>query len=86
MFYVYFAKSLKNGKIYTGKTSKKPEERIEEHNTGCNDWSRNNGPFELIYFEEYSCSQDATKRELFYKSGFGRKIRDILIKNLDTGP
>jgi len=83
MHYVYFAKSLKNGKIYTGKTTKNPEDRVEEHNSSCNAWTKNNAPFRLVYFEEYYCSADAGKRELFYKSGFGRKIRDIIINNLD---
>jgi len=79
MFYLYFLKSRKNGKFYTGVTEKDPKERLLEHNSGSNEWSRNNKPFILVYFESYLCKQDALHREGFYKSGFGRKIRDCII-------
>ena len=79
MFYVYFLRSLRNGKIYTGCTSQSPKDRLDEHNRGLNKFTSENKPFELVYFEEYICKEDAKKRELFYKSGFGRKIRDIIL-------
>lgn len=82
MNYVYFAKSLKNGKVYIGYTSKAPELRITEHNSGSNRWSDQNKPFTLIYYESYYCEQDARLKERFYKSGFGRKIKNIIISNL----
>ena len=79
MYYVYFAKSQKNGKIYTGYTDKVPQSRINEHNEGTNKFTRNNRPYELIYYEEYLCKSDAVKREKFYKSGFGRRVRNLII-------
>ncbi|MDO8662922.1 MAG: GIY-YIG nuclease family protein [Candidatus Omnitrophota bacterium] len=84
MFYVYFAKSLKNEKVYVGKTSKEPAIRVREHNVGSNQWSKNNGPFQLLYFEKYNCKVDVEERERFYKSGFGRKIKKLIIKELDS--
>ncbi len=83
MYYVYFAKSEKNGKIYVGSTNKTPEQRVVEHNQNSNLWTKNNGPFKLIYYEEYLCKQDASKRELFYKSGFGKRIKSVIIS--ETG-
>jgi len=80
MFSVYFLESTKNKKIYTGVTSKVPEARLIEHNTGSNKFTKQNGPFKLLYFEKYDCSTDAHKREKFYKTGFGRKIRDLIVK------
>ena len=79
MFYVYFLKSCKNSKIYVGYTEKKPEERLKDHNCGTNSFTKQNVPFELIYYEDYACKTDALRREKFYKSGFGRKIRDAII-------
>ena len=79
MFFVYFLKSLKNNKIYTGSTEKIPEDRLKEHNYGSNDWTRENGPFELLYYEKYFCKKDAKARELFYKTGLGRLIRNSMI-------
>ena len=75
MFFVYFIKSLKNKKIYVGSTEKIPTERLKDHNYGSNKWTRENGQFELVYYEKYFCKKDALKREEFYKTGFGRSIR-----------
>lgn len=82
MYSVYFIKSCRNGKIYTGMTKKDPKERLAEHNNGLNDWSRQNGSFKLVYFERYFCKKDALARENFYKSGVGRKIRNTILKTL----
>jgi len=79
MFYVYFLKSQKNGKIYVGFTTISPIERTKQHNQNSNNWTKENGLFELLYFERYHCKKDALAREKFYKSGFGRKIRDSII-------
>ena len=83
MYYVYFAKSIKNDKVYVGFTEKDPAERISEHNSGCNTWSKNNRPFKLVYFEKYHCKTDALSREKFYKSGFGKKIKKLITESLD---
>lgn len=82
-FYVYFLRSLRNDKVYTGFSQRHPEVRLKEHLNGTNKWSRKNGPFKLIYFEKYHCKQDAMQREKFFKSGFGRKIRDAIISTLN---
>ncbi|MGE5041768.1 MAG: GIY-YIG nuclease family protein [Candidatus Levyibacteriota bacterium] len=82
MFHVYFAKSLKNGKVYVGHTGKEPEERVKEHNNSANEWSKNNKPFKLIYYERYSCKEDAVSREKFYKTGFGKRIKYLIIDSL----
>jgi len=82
MFYIYFLKSKKNNKIYSGMTEKIPAERLKDHNYGSNKWTRENGPFEIAYFEEYICKEDALKRESFYKTGFGRNIRNAILKEL----
>jgi predicted GIY-YIG superfamily endonuclease len=84
MFYVYFIKSLKNKKIYTGMTEKHPNERLKEHNYGLTKWAKENRPFYMIYFEEYFCKTDACKRENFYKNGIGRKIRNAIINVMDN--
>ena len=78
MYNVYFAKSLKNWKIYVGRTVKEPILRVKEHNSSANQWSKTNKPFELKYFEQYICNKDAVRREKFYKSGIGRKIKKAI--------
>jgi len=83
MHYVYFAKSIKTGKVYIGSTRKDPVERVKEHNVGANNWSRINKPLKLIYYEKYHCGTDALSREKFYKSGFGRRVKELIIRNLE---
>jgi len=38
------------------------------------------GPFKLIYFESFICKTDALRRENFYKSGQGKKLKSIILK------
>ncbi len=82
MYYIYFAKSLKNNKVYVGYTSKEPEERIREHNQGSNSWSKLNKPLKLIYYENYICLEDARLREKFFKSGFGKRLKKLIIQEM----
>ena len=84
MFYIYFIRSLKNRKIYTGITKKHPNERLKEHNYGVTKWAKENKPFVMLFFEDYICKPDAQKREKFYKTGIGRKIRNAIIKAMDN--
>ena len=85
MFFVYFLKSLKSGKSYVGVTSKGVEKRLEQHNLGSNIWTKNNRPFNLLYYESYHCREDAFSRERFYKSGVGKKIKKLIIDGLSIG-
>jgi putative endonuclease len=80
MFIVYVLKSLKNGKRYVGYTSKSESERLYQHNSGCNKWTKVNKPFNTIYTEYYENKTEAIKREKFLKSGQGRKFLDQLLK------
>ncbi len=61
-------------------TGKLPGTRLEEHHLGSNQWTKQNGPFKLIYYESYYCKKDALHRENFFKSGIGRKLKDLIIK------
>ena len=76
IFTVYVLRSEKNDKRYVGYTSKNVGERLHEHLTGTNQRTRQNGPFKLIYTEEYRDKISAMKREHFLKSGQGRKWLD----------
>jgi putative endonuclease len=79
MHYVYVLKSLKNGKRYIGFTSKDPNERLTEHNNGSNIYTRHNGPFKLVYFEQHEDKDFARKRECYFKTGYGRKYLNKII-------
>lgn len=83
MYHVYFAKSLKNSKIYVGRTSKGPDLRVKEHNQSSNMWTKQNGPFKLVYYESFICKEDMVKREAYYKTGIGKKIKLAICKAMD---
>jgi putative endonuclease len=79
---VYFILSNKNNKCYVGSTEKDPKLRLDEHNAGSNSWTKLNRPFSLVYYETYACNEDARRRELFYKSGIGRRIKGAIISEM----
>jgi len=81
MFYtIYLIRSTKNGKEYVGFTRKSANKRLEEHNNGCNKWTRENRPFEMLYSENIESEMLARKREKFFKTGKGRIVLNNVIK------
>ena len=77
---VYVLKSRKNGRLYTGYTNN-INRRFKEHNSlNGGKYSSKNAPFDLIFFEAYKDKRDATKAELFWKSGYGREVLKDKIK------
>lgn len=79
MFYVYILKSLRTDKTYVGSTNKNVIDRLKEHNQGSNQWTKQNKPFKLIYYESLVCKTCALHREKFLKSGVGNKIVQLIV-------
>lgn len=71
MYYLYLLK-LKDGTVYTGR-SDNLKRRIEEHKRGKVKSTKNKLPVTLIYYEAYVLKRDAIKRELYLKTGDGRR-------------
>lgn len=71
MYYVYVLKSQKDGKRYVGQTSDL-ERRLIQHNSGESRYTKNRGPWVLLYSEEYTTRSEAMIRESYLKSGVGR--------------
>ncbi|MGC9603081.1 MAG: GIY-YIG nuclease family protein [Minisyncoccia bacterium] len=71
-YYVYVIRSKKDGIWYTGFT---PDlrKRFKEHNSNVTGWTKNRGPFELIYYEASKNKADARSRERYLKSGMGKR-------------
>jgi putative endonuclease len=79
IYHVYVLRSLKNGKFYAGFTRKPVRARLKEHNEGKNVWARNNGPFNLVFFEKDRSRKEALLREKYFKTGAGRKFIQQLV-------
>jgi putative endonuclease len=75
---VYILRSKKNNKRYIGYTARDIQKRLSEHNRGYNKWTRQNGPFELVYVDECLDIKESRKLEKFLKSGQGRQCLDEL--------
>lgn len=80
MYYTYLLESLKDKSWYIGYTANL-KIRFTKHNEGRNKATKNKMPWELIYYEAYANRLDAKKREIFLKSGSGRKFLKKQIKN-----
>jgi len=80
MAYVYVLKSIRNNKRYVGFTTKTIEERMRQHCSGSTQWTRQNAPFEIIYYEEIEDIKAARKRERYFKTGQGRRLLDNILK------
>ena len=83
-YWVYVLRSLKDGKNYTGYTKNLPS-RFEAHQKGKVQSTKHRRPFELIYFEGCLNQQDATNREKYLKTSWGKRYIKNRIKNYLTG-
>ena len=81
MFIVYVLRSQKNEKRYVGFTSKSLTQRLDWHRWGLTAWTKQNGPFDLLYSEEYGDKQSALRRESYLKTGQGRRTLDHILKD-----
>ncbi len=72
MFTVYILQSLKDNKTYVGYTDNF-ERRFQQHNSGQSKSTKYRVPFKLLFKEEFEDKKEAKKRELWWKSGAGRR-------------
>jgi len=78
MCFVYVLRSKKNNKRYIGCTSRDVQQRLSEHNSGSSQWTKHNGPFDLVYADSCLSIKEAKEFEKFLKSGQGRQCLDEL--------
>ena len=78
MFYVYVLRSETNNKYYIGCTNN-IDRRITEHNTGKSLYTKNKGPWKLMYTEQFDNLSNAMQREKQIKSWKKRSAIDKLI-------
>ena len=66
-FQMYILRSSSTGRYYVGHTQDLAK-RLREHNRGCARSTRDRGPWELFYKEEFSTRSEASRRERQIKS------------------
>lgn len=83
MHYVYLIKSKKDGRLYVGCTSDL-KNRMEEHNAGKSNYTKEYIPWQLIYYEAFISKEDAYGREeaLKYNAQGLRRLKERLRRTL----
>ena len=84
MYYVYVLKSDKDNKNYVGYT-KNLKLRFDQHNKGEVKSTKSRRPLKLIYFEACLNQQDATHREKYLKTHYGKMYLKNRLKSYFTG-
>jgi len=72
MHTVYILQSLKDNRTYVGSTDNF-ERRFKQHNSGLVKSTKYRIPFKLLLKEEFNTGSEAKKREIWWKSGVGRR-------------
>ena len=83
-YYSYVLLSEKDGKKYTGYT-KNLKSRFEQHQNGEIESTKNRRPLKLIYYEACLNQQDATHREKYLKTHYGKMFIKNRLKSYFTG-
>ena len=83
-FYVYILQSYRDQYFYTGFTQNIID-RLKEHNEKKVKSTKNRCPLKLVYWEGCLNQKDATKREKYLKTAWGKRYIKNRIKNYLTG-
>jgi putative endonuclease len=84
MYYVYVLLSKKDGNKYVGYT-KNLKLRFELHKKGMVSCTKERRPLKLIYYEACLNQQDATHREKYLKTYYGKMFLQQRLKSYLTG-
>ena len=68
MFTTYVIRSISTGHFYTGSTSDF-DARLNQHNSDLSTSTKNRGPWELLYREEFKSRAEAMARERYFQDG-----------------
>ena len=80
MYYVYVLRSDRDSQLYVGFTENL-EQRVSRHNSGDVLSTRSRRPLQLIFFEGYYDKGDAIRRERYLKTGPGKRMLKLMIRN-----
>ncbi|MBL0181932.1 MAG: GIY-YIG nuclease family protein [Chitinophagaceae bacterium] len=62
MYYVYIIESRQSGLFYKGSTSDY-NRRLDEHNNNINDYTKEKGPWKLVFVQEFESKSEALAKE-----------------------
>jgi putative endonuclease len=82
--YVYVLRSVSDNRFYVGFT-KNLTGRLQAHNAGLVSSTKRRVPFELVYWEGCLNPADATQRERYLKSAWGKRYIKNRLRSYLTG-
>jgi len=83
-YYVYVLQSKKDNRFYTGYTANL-KARLKEHQNGRTSSIANRRPLRLVYYEACLNSKDASNREKYLKTTWGKRYIKNRLKNFLRG-
>jgi putative endonuclease len=83
-YYVYVLQSEKDEDLYVGYTDDL-KKRLNDHNKGRVPSTKSRTPLKLVYYEACLNQQDATKRENYLKTTWGRRFINSRLEQYLTG-
>lgn len=72
-YYTYILQSKTTGAFYKGYTNNL-RKRFKEHTEGKSTYTKDRGPYRLIYYEACLTKEDALQREAYLKTGRGTRF------------
>ncbi len=84
MYYVYVLRSEVDKNFYVGYSSDL-RKRFEHHNNGLVTSTKNRRPLTLVYYEACLNQQDATHREKYLKTSWGKRYIKTRLAGYLTG-
>jgi len=78
-YFVYILQSQKDGTYYIESTQNL-HERLERHNQGRTNYTKNKRPWDLVYQEAYSDRSSAMKRENAIKKRKSKNYIESLVR------
>lgn len=84
MYCVYILKSIEDNQFYVGYTNNL-KKRLKEHREGKVLSTMSRRPLELVYYEACLNQHDATNREKYLKTAWGKRYIKNRIKYYLTG-
>jgi putative endonuclease len=82
-YYVYVLQSEKDENLYVGYTDDL-KKRLNDHNSGRVPSTKNRTLLKLVYYEACLNQQDATKRENYLKTTWGKRYLKSRLKEYFT--
>ncbi|OJI07915.1 excinuclease ABC subunit C [bacterium CG10_37_50] len=84
MYYTYVLQSKKDNKFYTG-FSKNLKSRFDQHQKGVVSSTKDQRPLKLVYYEACLNQTDATHREKYLKTIYGKRYIKNRVKSYLIG-